>query len=202
MIRYLKSHCSSFDSVTVSRWPLFWEFQPFLIISNSLNLKLRSDYTFSCKSVSISLLSFSPIAPEELFAPTLLMLFSPISLIMTIFNLRLQSSITISSFNVSSNFWLMTSTHQTSSRVMLNALLNFILQLYNRVKYSFIMSHLYSIIKNSDDNSIMINPRDVPMATLIWLHGRGDTPDKYIDLFTSLHSPVHVGFRVKILAAP
>ena len=42
----------------------------------------------------------------------------------------------------------------------------------------------------------------MPQGTLIWLHGRSDTPERYIELFTSPHSPVYSGFRVRILAAP
>ena len=66
------------------------------------------------------------------------------------------------------------------------------------------MSHqykVYDIIENSDNGSITIDPKCIPKGTLIWLHGRGGYR-KYIDFLTSPSSPVYVGFRVKMLAAP
>lgn len=66
------------------------------------------------------------------------------------------------------------------------------------------MNHLekvYDIHEDSESGLITINPKCMPKGTLIWLHGRGGYR-KYIDFLTSPSSPVYVGFRVKMLAAP
>lgn len=49
---------------------------------------------------------------------------------------------------------------------------------------------------------IIITPKKPPILTLIFLHGLGDSPLGYVDLFTGDHSPLEKNSKVILLCAP
>lgn len=56
-------------------------------------------------------------------------------------------------------------------------------------------------ILTESDKTIILNP-EKPLYSLIWLHGLGDSSAGFLDFFQMPQSPVHKGFRIKLLQAP
>lgn len=56
-------------------------------------------------------------------------------------------------------------------------------------------------VLNEADKTIILNP-DKALYSLIWLHGLGDSSAGFFEFFQINHSPIHKGFRIKLLQAP
>lgn len=63
------------------------------------------------------------------------------------------------------------------------------------------MKRIPTIIRSPRDNSITISYAQ-PKATLIWLHGLGDTSEGFLSFFSHSSSPLYNGYRIKLLQAP
>lgn len=63
------------------------------------------------------------------------------------------------------------------------------------------MKQVINTIANKADKSVILT-KETPRYSLLWLHGLGDSPAGFLDLFEVKQSPVHEGARVKLLHAP